>query len=161
MTDPTNRQRRVGLPRTPPPVGLESVRKAEIRSTALKSRTGGQPVLKSPFRGRKCELGEIGRSERDGAFSLGDTSTADTPVALGRHNAGPIPRSPPMPHGARQPVLSMATLLASVGRSSATEASPWAKRAPRTRSKPSADATQHVPSSTGRRVLPVLPNRGH
>ena len=69
MTDPSNRQRRVGLPRTPPPVGLESVRKAEIRSTALKSRTGGQPVLKSPFRGRKCELGEIGRSERDGALA--------------------------------------------------------------------------------------------
>ena len=87
MTDPTNRQRRLGLPRTPPPVGLESVRKAEIWSAALKSRTGGQPVLKSPFRGRKCELGQIGGSERDGALSLGDTSTADTPVALGRHNA--------------------------------------------------------------------------
>ena len=70
----------------------------------IKDRGAACPeiAVSGPDSGRKCELGEIGRSERDGALSLGDTSTADTPVALGRHNAdaGPIPCSPPMPHGA-------------------------------------------------------------
>ena len=90
MTDPTNRERRVGLATTPPLVMLESVRKAAIRRATRRSRMGGQPIRKWPSRGCKCEFSESCPSECDGGLSLGGVSTEDTPVGLGLHNASRI-----------------------------------------------------------------------